>query len=95
MRRHCEVVIVAALGRLQNGCCGNLYRTWVIGYWTSRRSGSRVRKSTPLTAVAFSSVATGAVRPHRSEVSTVRALMDLALPRFADLGDRSMRPHRS
>ena len=35
-----------------------------------------------------------AVRPHRSEVSTVRPLMDLALPRFEDSGDRSVRPHR-
>ena len=55
----------------------------------SRRSGSRVRKSTKPAAVARSSVATGTVRPHRSEGSTIRALMDLA-----DLGDRPMQPHR-
>ena len=44
--------------------------------------------------MAFSSVAMGAVRPHRSEGSNIRALMDLDLPRFADLGDHSVQPHR-
>ena len=28
------------------------------------------------------------------EGSTIRALMDLALPKFADSGDRPVRPHR-
>ena len=41
-----------------------------------------------------SSVAMGAVRPHRSEGSTIRALMDLALPKCADSRDRSVRPHQ-
>ena len=45
-------------------------------------------------AVTCSSVATGAVRPHCSEGSTIRALMDLALPKFADSGDRPVQPHR-
>ena len=60
----------------------------------SRRSGSRVRKSTKLAAVACSSVATRTVRPHRSEGRTIHALMDLALPKFADLGDRPVQLHR-
>ena len=38
-------------------------------------------------AVAGSLMATGAVRPHRSEVNTIPALMDLTLPRFEGLGD--------
>ena len=60
----------------------------------SRRSGSQVRRSTKPAAVACSSMATGTVRPHRSEGSTIQALMDLALPQFVDLGDRPMQPHR-
>ena len=60
----------------------------------SRRSGSRVRRSTKPAVVACSSVITGTVRPHRSEGSTIRALMDLALPKFTNLGDRPMQPHR-
>ena len=60
---------------------------------TSCRSGSRVQKFTPPAAVAFSSVAMGTVCPNRSDRSTVQALMDLDLPRFADSGDRS-RPNR-
>ena len=35
MRRHYEGIIVDALGRLQHGCCGHLYRTRVIGRWMS------------------------------------------------------------
>ena len=35
MWRHCEVVIIAALRRLQNGCRGHLYRIRVIGRWMS------------------------------------------------------------
>ena len=57
-------------------------------------SRSRVWKSAPLAAVACSSVATGVVRPHRSEGSMIRALMDLALPKFADSGDHLVQPHR-
>ena len=60
----------------------------------SRRSGSRVRKFNQPAVVACSSVATGTVRPHRSEGTTIRALMDLALPKFADSGDRPVRSHR-
>ena len=60
----------------------------------SHRSGSLVRKSNQPAAVTCSSVATGAVRPHRSEGSTIRALMDLALAKFAESGDRPVRPHR-
>ena len=67
----------------------------------SRRSGSWVRRCTKPAAVACSSAATGTVRPHCwgggghcSEGSTIRALMDLAIPQFADLGDRPVRPHR-
>ena len=37
----------------------------------SRRSVSRVRRPTKPTPVACSSVATGTVRPHRSEVNTI------------------------
>ena len=56
----------------------------------SRWSGSQVRRSTKPAVVACSSAATGTVRPHHSEGSTIRALMDLAIPQFADLGE----PHR-
>ena len=55
---------------------------------TSRRSGSRVRKSTPPAAVAISSVALETVCSHRSDRRAVPALMDLAFPRFADPEDR-------
>ena len=61
---------------------------------TSRRSGSRVRKSTPPAAVAVSSVAPGAVCSSRSDPKAVPALMDLALPKFADPADRPARPPR-
>ena len=43
---------------------------------------------------ASSSSITGSVRPHRSEVNTVQALMDLALPRFEGLGDGPRQVHR-
>ena len=38
---------------------------------------------------------TGTVRPHRSEGNTIRALMDLAFPKFDSLGDRPTQVHRS
>ena len=60
---------------------------------TSRRSGSRVRKSTPPAAVAVSSVAPGVVRSNRSNPRSVPVLMDLALPSFAFPEGRSARPH--
>ena len=45
--------------------------------------------------VASSSVATGPVRSHRSEVNTIQALMDLALPiGFEGLGDGPRQVHR-
>ena len=44
--------------------------------------------------MACSSVATGPARPHRSEVNTMQALMDLALPRFEGLGDGPRQVHR-
>ena len=90
-RRRYEGVIVDAHGALQHGCRGHLYiRKSLLDQGWPRRSGSRVRKSTPPVSVACSSVATGAVLAHRSEGSTIRALLDLALPRFSDLGDRSV-----
>ena len=55
---------------------------------TSRRSGPRNRRSTPPAAVAVSSVAPGAVCSSRSNRKAVPALMDLALPKFADPADR-------
>ena len=61
---------------------------------TSRRSGSRVRKSTPPAAVDISSVAPGDVRSRRSDRKAVPALMDLALPKFADPADRPAWPLR-
>ena len=45
-------------------------------------------------AVAGSSLATGLIRPHRSEANTIQALMDLALPRFEGLGDGPRQVHR-
>ena len=59
-----------------------------------RRSGSQVRRSTKPAVVACSSVAPGTVRPHRSEGSTIRALMDLAIPKFTDFGDRPRHRHQ-
>ena len=59
----------------------------------SRRSGSR--KSNQSAAVTGSSKATGDVHPHRSEGSTIRAPMDLALPRLTDSGDLPVRPDHS
>ena len=53
----------------------------------SRHSISRARGSTKSAAVACSSRATGTVRPHRSEGNTIRALIELALPKFDGLGD--------
>ena len=44
--------------------------------------------------MACPSVATGTVHPHRSEVNTIRALMELALPKFDGLGDRMMQARR-
>ena len=60
----------------------------------SRRSGPRNRKSTPPTAVAVSSVTPGAVRSSRSDRKAVPALMDLALPKFADPAYRPAQPLR-
>ena len=60
----------------------------------TRRSVSRARRPTRPVAVACSSVATGPVRPHHSEVNTIQALMDLALPRFEGLGDGPRQMHR-
>ena len=60
---------------------------------TYRRNGSRARKSTPLAAVAATSVAPGVVHSNRSNPRAVPALMDLALPRFASPEGRSARPH--
>ena len=57
---------------------------------TSRQSGSRVRKPTPPAAVAVLSVAPGDVHSSHSDRKAVPALMDLALPKFADPADR---PH--
>ena len=60
----------------------------------SRRSVSRVRRPTRPAAVACSSVARETGRPHRSEVNTIRALMDLALPKLEGLGDRRTQVRR-
>ena len=43
---------------------------------------------------AGSSRTTGSARPHRSEATTVQALMDLALPRFEGLGDGPRQVHK-
>ena len=56
----------------------------------TRRSVSR-RPTRPV-AVASSSLAREPVRPHRSEVNTIQALMDLA--RFEGLGDGPRQVHR-
>ena len=94
MRRCYVGIIVDALGILQHGCRGHLFGT--------RRTGRQmflldpvylVGRITRPAAVAGSSVATGTVRPHRSEVNTIRALMDLALPKFEGLGDRPPQVH--
>ena len=46
-------------------------------------------------ALDGSSVAKVPVRPHCSEVQTIQALMELALPRFEGLGDEPRQVHRS
>ena len=45
-------------------------------------------------ALDDSSVAKVPVRPHSSEVQTIQALMELALPRFEGLGDGPRQVHR-
>ena len=60
----------------------------------SRRSGSRVRTYNQPADVTGSLMATGAGRPHRSEGSTIQALMDLCFPKYAESGDRPGRLHR-
>ena len=58
-------------------------------YVSSRPKVSRrsvFRRPTRPAAVACSSVITGTGQPHRSEVSTIRALMYLALPKLEGLG---------
>ena len=97
MRRRYVGVIVDALGILQHGCRGHDTGDRAPNVSprprTSRRSGSRVRKSTP--PAAGTSAVTGAALSHRSEGSMIRALMDLALPRFADSGNRPIQLNRS
>ena len=94
MRRRYVGVIVGALGILQHGRNGHLFgtredRTPDVSSQpkVSRGSVSQVRRPTRPAAVACSSVTMGTVRPHRSEVNTIRALMDLALPKLEGLGD--------
>ena len=62
-----------------------------------RRSVSRSRGSTKseAAAAAYSSKGAGMVRSHRSEGDTIQALMELALPRFGGLGNRSAPVHKS
>ena len=60
----------------------------------SRRSGSRVWRSTQPATVAVSSVAPGAAHTGRSNQRAVPALMDLAVPMYADPGDLPVRPLR-
>ena len=60
----------------------------------TRQSVSQARRPTRPMALAGSSVATGPVCAHCSEVKTIRALMDLALPKFEGLGDGPQEVHR-
>ena len=60
----------------------------------SHRLVSRVWRPTRPAAVGCLSVATETVRPHHSEINTMQALMDLALPRFEGLGDGPPQVHR-
>ena len=59
---------------------------------TSRRPGSRVRKSAPAAAVAAASLTPVVVWSLRSSPRAIPALMDLALPRFATPELQSERP---
>ena len=59
-----------------------------------RRSVFRERRLTRPMALDGSSVATRPVLPHCSEVQTIQALMELALPRFEGLGDGPRQVHR-
>ena len=58
------------------------------------RSVSQARRPMTLMALDGSSVAKVPVRPHCSEVQTIQALMELALPRFEGLGDGPRQVHR-
>ena len=53
-------------------------------------SVSRARGSTASAAVACSSKGAGTVRSHRMEGDTIQVLMELALPQFGGLGNRSV-----
>ena len=98
MRRHYVGVIVGAPRRLQHGCREHLFGTWKTDVSfrpkVSRRSVSRVRRPTRPASVACSSVARETGRPHRSEVNTIQALMDIALPELEGLGDRRTQVRR-
>ena len=101
MRSRYIGVIADALGILQHGCRGHLYMTQMIGRRTSLLDQGRLVDL----AHGFESLhhrlpwpvhrRSGGLLSHRSEGSTIQALMDLALPRFADSGDRPVRPDRS
>ena len=60
----------------------------------SRRSISRARESTKSATAACSSKGAGTVRSHRTEGDTIQALMELALPQFGGLGDRSVQARK-
>ena len=93
MLHRCELVIVAALGKLQHRCRGQHCRTQVVGRRTSLLDPVHLVDLAHSLAVAVTSVAPGVVRSNRSNQRAVPALMDLALPRFACPEGRSARPH--
>ena len=94
MRCRCVLVIADALGRLQLGCRGQHCRIQVIGRLMSLLDpvclvdldcGSGGLP--PPATVAVSSVAPGAAHTGRYNQRAVPALMDLAVPMYADPGD--------
>ena len=101
----CDVV-TSAPSPVRSGPCGTDVADITSGhrgqdgrYFASTQSHSSVSLPGPETSQAGgggggSSRTMGSVRPHRSEATTVQALMDLALPRFEGLGDGPRQVHR-
>ena len=94
-------VVTSASSSMRSGYCGTDVADIYSGEgrqdarcFFSTQSHSSVGLLGPEAYQAGDSLATGPVRPHRSEANTIQALMDLALPRFEGLGDGPRQVHR-
>ena len=101
MQRHYVGVIVCMLERLQHGCRGLPLRAWVnrppdvsSRPKVFRHLIPRARGSTKSAAAACSLKGAGTIRSHHMESDTIQALMELALPQFGGLGDRSVQARK-